>query len=141
MLQSDFQSIEGTKILWTKENVAALRDHLEELITGTAFKGSRRSGEFLKYIVEGALAGHPDSLKERVIGVEVFGRSPTYDTGEDAIVRVTAREVRRRLLHQIDAQRHAQVPGKSIVVLAIRVAQIVGLGVGLMTGEGAAALA
>jgi hypothetical protein len=102
MLQSDFQSIEGTKISWTKENIAALRDHLEELISGTAFKGSRRSGQFLKYIVEGALAGHPDSLKERVIGVEVFGRSPTYDTGEDAIVRVTAREVRRRLLQHYD---------------------------------------
>jgi hypothetical protein len=102
MLQSDFQAIDGTKISWTTENIAALRDHLEELISGTAFKGSRRSGEFLKYIVEGALAGHPDSLKERVIGVEVFGRSPTYDTGEDAIVRVTAREVRRRLLQHYD---------------------------------------
>jgi hypothetical protein len=39
-----------------------------------------------------------DSLKERVIGVELFGRSPDYDTGEDAIVRVTASDVRKRLL-------------------------------------------
>jgi hypothetical protein len=37
-------------------------------------------------------------LKERVIGVEMFGRSPSYDTGDDAIVRVTASDVRRRLL-------------------------------------------
>jgi hypothetical protein len=42
--------------------------------------------------------GHLDSLKERVIGVELFGRSPAYDTGEDAIVRVTASDVRKRLL-------------------------------------------
>jgi hypothetical protein len=37
-------------------------------------------------------------LKERVIGMELFGRSPSYDTGEDAIVRVTASDVRKRLL-------------------------------------------
>jgi hypothetical protein len=48
--------------------------------------------------VEQALAGHFESLKERVIGIELFGRSPSYDTGEDAIVRVTASDVRKRLL-------------------------------------------
>jgi hypothetical protein len=107
MLHPDSQWLENPKIPWTKENIAALRAHLEELISGAAFKGSRRSGEFLKYIVEEALAGHLDSLKERVIGVELFGRAPTYDTGEDAIVRVTAREVRRRLLqHYEGAEEH-----------------------------------
>jgi hypothetical protein len=103
ILHRDSQWLGNMKIPWTKENIAALRGHLEELISGTAFKGSRRSGEFLKYIVEETLAGHPDSLKERVIGVELFGRAPTYDTGEDAIVRVTAREVRRRLLQHYES--------------------------------------
>ena len=37
-------------------------------------------------------------MKERVIGIKLFGRDPSYDTGEDAIVRVTASDVRRRLL-------------------------------------------
>ena len=32
-----------------------------------------------------------------MLGVELFGRSPTYDTGDDAIVRVTACDVRKRL--------------------------------------------
>jgi hypothetical protein len=41
-------------------------------------------------------------LKERVIGSEIFGRSPSYDTGEDAIVRVTASDVRKRLLQHYD---------------------------------------
>src|SRR6202007_2347544 len=71
---------------------------LKEVIEGAAFKASQRSGQFLKYIVDQAIAGHFESLKERVIGVELFGRSPSYDTGEDAIVRVTASDVRRRLL-------------------------------------------
>lgn len=75
-----------------------LRHHLSEIIEGAAFRGSHRSGQFLTYIVEQAIAGHFESLKERVIGVELFGRSPSYDTGDDAIVRVTASDVRRRLL-------------------------------------------
>jgi hypothetical protein len=48
--------------------------------------------------VNRSVSGHCDELKERLIGVELFGRSPSYDTGEDAIVRVTASDVRRRLL-------------------------------------------
>ncbi len=78
--------------------VASLRQHLKEIVDGTAFNGSHRSGQFLGYIVERAIAGDFESLKERVIGVELFGRSPSYNTGEDAIVRVTASDVRKRLL-------------------------------------------
>ena len=77
---------------------AAVRRHLAEVTEGAAFKGSHRSAQFLRYVVEQAIEGHLDSLKERVIGVELFGRSPAYDTSEDAIVRVTASDVRKRLL-------------------------------------------
>lgn len=80
-----------------REDAASLLLHLKDVLEGNAFKGSHRSGQFLRYIVEQALAGNVDALKERVIGVELFGRSPSYDTGEDAIVRVTASDVRRRL--------------------------------------------
>jgi hypothetical protein len=86
------------KIAATEQEAAFLRQHLQEIIEGSAFKGSHRSAQFLKYIVEQAIAGNFDSLKERAIGIELFGRSPSYDTGEDAIVRVTASDVRKRLL-------------------------------------------
>jgi hypothetical protein len=62
------------------------------------FKNSGRSREFLIVIVEKALAGRFDELKERVLGVELFDRTTSYDTAEDAIVRVTACDVRRRLV-------------------------------------------
>src|SRR6202453_5096585 len=94
----DAREAEIAKIAGSKEDVATLRLHLKEIIEGTAFKGSHRSGQFLQYIVDQAIAGNFESLKERVIGVELFGRSPSYDTGEDAIVRVTASDVRKRLL-------------------------------------------
>ncbi len=86
------------RVVETEEELRSLRQHLNDVVQGAAFKGSHRSGQFLKFIIEQALAGHGDSLKERVIGVELFGRSPSYDTGEDAIVRVTASDVRHRLL-------------------------------------------
>ena len=80
-------------------SAAAVREHLAHVIGSPAFKGSRRSQEFFKHIVETTLRGNPERLKERVLGVELFGRLASYDTGEDAIVRVTASDVRRRL-HQ-----------------------------------------
>jgi hypothetical protein len=76
--------------------------HLSEVLEGDSFRSSPRAGRFVTYIVEQALASRFDSLKERVIGVELFGRSATYDTGEDAIVRVTACDVRKRLLHHYE---------------------------------------
>jgi hypothetical protein len=74
------------------------RTHVQKIIESPALKSSKRSQEFLKFIVARALDGHFDELKERTLGVELFGRSPSYDTGEDAIVRVTACDVRKRLL-------------------------------------------
>jgi len=96
--QSNPHNIEFAKIAEAEEDLALLKRHVKDIVEGAAFKGSHRSGQFLQYIIDQGLAGHFDSLKERVIGVELFGRSPTYDTGEDAIVRVTASDVRKRLL-------------------------------------------
>ena len=95
---TDTRIAEIAKIADSKGGLASLQQHLKEVIEGDVFKGSHRSGQFLQYIVDQAVAGHFDSLKERVIGMELFGRSASYDTGDDAIVRVTASDVRKRLL-------------------------------------------
>jgi hypothetical protein len=95
---NDVRIAEIAKIAGTKGDIAALQRHLKEVLEGEAFKVSHRGGQFLQYIVDQAIAGRSDVLKERVIGIELFGRAASYDTGEDAIVRVTASDVRRRLL-------------------------------------------
>lgn len=92
------RELEIARIAESKEARTALEKHLDEIVDGVGFRGSQRSGQFLRYIVEQAVAGKFDSLKERAIGIELFGRPPSYDTGEDAIVRVTASDVRKRLL-------------------------------------------
>jgi hypothetical protein len=78
-------------------NAALFKVHIRHIVESSAFRGSRRSQEFLQFIVGRALDGHFDDLKERALGVELFGREPSYDTGEDSIVRVTACDVRKRL--------------------------------------------
>ena len=80
------------------EGKTLLKRYLNEITEGPAFKGSPRSAQFLEYVIWQSAAGKVADLKERTIGIELFGRRPTYDTGEDAIVRVTASDVRKRLI-------------------------------------------
>jgi hypothetical protein len=88
------EDLNGAEVI---SNPAALRAQLREVLESPPFHGSRRCQQFLRHIVEKAIDGRQEDLKERTLGVELFGRSPSYDTGEDAIVRVTASDVRRRL--------------------------------------------
>jgi hypothetical protein len=79
------------------DQTARVRQHLRDILASPAFVGSKRAQEFLQLVVEHALALRTDSLKERMIGAEMFGRPVDYDTANDAVVRVKATEVRRRL--------------------------------------------
>src|SRR5215472_9800413 len=74
-----------------------IREQLERLLAHPLFANSKRYPALLAYAVEQALLGNASELKERSIGVEVFGRSPTYDANADPVVRITAGEVRKRL--------------------------------------------
>ncbi len=74
-----------------------VREQLERILASAPFRNSRRASALLRYAVERTLAGQADTLKERTIGVEVFGREAGYDTASDHIVRSTAGDVRRRL--------------------------------------------
>jgi hypothetical protein len=80
-----------------QQSPEAVREALTRVLASTEFRTSKRSQEFLRYVVEHTLNGRSDLLKERTIGIEVFGRSTDYEPGEDATVRVKAGEVRKRL--------------------------------------------
>ena len=75
----------------------AIRTQLDRLLYSSQFRNSKRCQSLLKYVVEETIDGRQDLLKERTIGVTVFGREPAYDTNQDAIVRNAAVEVRKRL--------------------------------------------
>jgi hypothetical protein len=82
----------------TETDRTAVRDQLERILATPLFRNSKRYTGFLRFIVEEALAGRADLIKERTLGTDVFGRKPDYDTTEDHVVRTAASEVRRRIV-------------------------------------------
>ena len=75
----------------------SVRQELNRVLASHEFHSSKRSQDFIRYVVEHALTGRADMLKERTIGIDVFGRSTSYEPSDDATVRVKAGEVRNRL--------------------------------------------
>ena len=78
-----------------KPSPEAIRAQLDKIVASRAFAAAERPGRFLRFIVEQALAGN--QLKETLLGVEVFGRNPSYDPRLDGVVRVEAVKLRSRL--------------------------------------------
>ena len=82
---------------WSDAERTAIVEETNRVLSHPTFKGSKRCIELLSYLVDRALAGEEDGIKERVLGIEVFGRGADYDTNSDPIVRRTANEIRKRL--------------------------------------------
>jgi Tol biopolymer transport system component len=79
-------------------NDERVRVQLARILAGTAFTGAERAAGFLRFVVERALDGRTEEIKESVIAVEVLGRSPSsFDSKSDPIVRVEAGRLRDRL--------------------------------------------
>lgn len=81
----------------TREDKEAILRELDTVLASAHFRNSKRYPAFLRFTVEHTLGGESHKLKERTLGIEVFGRQPTYDTNADTVVRYTAGEVRKRL--------------------------------------------
>jgi hypothetical protein len=81
----------------TEDERAAVREQLERILASHGFQSSRKYSAFLRYVVEHTLEGQAEHLKERTLGVDVFGRHPEYDTSADPVVRIVAAEVRKRI--------------------------------------------
>lgn len=74
-----------------------VREQILRILASPAFQNSKRYAAVLRYIVEQTLEGDGEKLKERTIGIEVFNRTPDYDTATDHAVRSAVTEVRKRL--------------------------------------------
>lgn len=91
------------------EKAATVRRELARIVASTPFHGSKRAQECLSFLVTCALEQKTDRLKERIIGNEVFGREPDYDTGADAVVRVCVNEIRKKLAQHYVATADSEV--------------------------------
>jgi serine/threonine-protein kinase len=80
---------------------------IDRILSSRAFRQADRLKRFLTFTVNEALAGRGEQLKEFVIGVEVFGKGPSFDPRNDPIVRVQARRLRAQLARYYQEEGHA----------------------------------
>ena len=80
-----------------KHSGKATKAQLERILSSATFQQVDRLKRFLHFIVSEYIEGRGDELKEYVVGVQVFGKEPSFDPRTDPIVRVQARRLRARL--------------------------------------------
>ncbi len=88
-----------------------VREQVQRIIASEFFRRSARMERFLSLAVERTLLGQPERLKEYALGRDVFNRGEDYDPRSDAIVRVEAQRLRRKL------REYYESPGKEDLVL------------------------
>ena len=94
----------------TEDERRSVLQQLQEILASPPFCNSKRYPALLRFCVENTLDGRGDQLKERNLGIEVFGRRADYDTNADTVVRFTASEVRKRLqLYYHEQGREARI--------------------------------
>ena len=84
----------------------AIHAELDRILSSATFIRSKRLGRFLRFTVEQCVEGRQSSLKEYLVGVEVFNKLETFDPRIDSIVRVEARRLRSKL------ERYYQTEGR-----------------------------
>lgn len=80
-------------------NSSSIIESLQMILRSSQFKNAVQLQSLLKYVVERSIEGQEGALKERIIGMSVFGRRADYDTASDPIVRSRMGLLRKRLAH------------------------------------------
>src|SRR5690242_18544383 len=75
----------------------AIRAQVERVLQSKTFETSEVHRRLLLYLTEKTLSGEADRLKEYAIGLEAFGKPPTYDPKQDSIVRLQVGRLRQKL--------------------------------------------
>jgi hypothetical protein len=72
-------------------------DLVRRVADSVYFRKGPKLRAFLLYVCENTILGRPENVREQLIGSKVFGRITDYNLSDDNIVRVEARELRKRL--------------------------------------------
>lgn len=84
--------------------VETVRGQLERLLQSKTFETSEVHRRLLQYLTEETLAGKADRLKEYIVGLEAFGKPPSYDPRHDSIVRLQVGRLRQKLREYYDTE-------------------------------------
>jgi hypothetical protein len=100
------ESADKSHTILSESEKSEIRAQLERLLANPFFSHSKRFPTFLRFVTEQTLAGEEENIKERTLGIEIFGRDADYDTSSDPIVRVTAAEIRKRVAQYYQDSAH-----------------------------------
>lgn len=75
----------------------ATHAQVERIIQNKNLRLSEVQRRLLTYLVEKSLAGEADDLKEYTIGVDAFGKPPSYDPRQESVVRMHVARLRQKL--------------------------------------------
>src|SRR5436309_114045 len=75
----------------------AIRQQVDRLIQSKTFQNSEAHRRLLQYLAERTLSGDAGRLKEYTVGLEAFGKPPSYDPKYDSIVRLQVGRLRQKL--------------------------------------------
>jgi hypothetical protein len=81
----------------TGDHGADVSAELQRLLHSDDFPATRRNRKFLAYVVERELAGKREEITAKAVAIRAFGRSGTFDSENDPIVRIEAGRLRRDL--------------------------------------------
>src|SRR5690242_9967713 len=70
---------------------------LQRVIEDESFRRAPRLRELLLFVTERAISGRKEEVNEHEIARAVFGRSDTFHSADDSIVRSSARQLRTKL--------------------------------------------
>ena len=77
---------------------------LAHVLSSRAFARAEQLRRLLTYVVDAAVEGREGTLKETVIGVDVFDLPPDFDPKSDPIVRIEMRRLRNRLRQYYESE-------------------------------------
>jgi hypothetical protein len=75
----------------------SIRAQVARIVQNKNLKLSEGQGRLLSYLAEKSISGEADDLKEYVVGVDAFGKPPSYDPRQESVVRTQVARLRQKL--------------------------------------------
>jgi hypothetical protein len=70
---------------------------VQRIVSSKAFKTSEVHRNLFTYLADKSLSGEAQQLKEYTVGLDVFGKPPSYDPRQESVVRMHVGRLRQKL--------------------------------------------
>lgn len=74
------------------------RSAVDKILQSQVFRNAESLRRLLRFLSEKAITGEADQLKEYSVGIDAFGKPPSYDPRQDSAVRIQVGRLRQKLV-------------------------------------------